>query len=51
MSVASAYASDVSTPENRAKSFGKIGAAFGIGFICGPVLGGLLGEISLTLPF
>ena len=51
MSVASAYASDVSTPENRAKSFGKIGAAFGIGFICGPVLGGLLGEIALTLPF
>jgi DHA1 family tetracycline resistance protein-like MFS transporter len=51
MSVASAYASDVSTPENRAKSFGKIGAAFGLGFICGPVLGGLLGEISLVLPF
>ena len=39
MSVASAYASDVSTPENRAKSFGKIGAAFGFGFICGPMLG------------
>jgi len=51
MSVASAYASDVSTPETRAKSFGKIGAAFGVGFICGPVLGGLLGDISLTLPF
>lgn len=51
MSVASSYASDVSTPEDRAKSFGKIGAAFGLGFICGPVLGGLLGEISLTLPF
>jgi DHA1 family tetracycline resistance protein-like MFS transporter len=51
MSVAFAYASDLSTPDNRAKSFGKIGAAFGIGFICGPVLGGLLGEISLTLPF
>ena len=51
MSVASAYASDVSTPENRAKSFGKIGAAFGAGFLCGPVLGGLLGEISLALPF
>jgi DHA1 family tetracycline resistance protein-like MFS transporter len=51
MSVASAYASDVSTPENRAKSFGKIGAAFGVGFLCGPVLGGLLGEVSLALPF
>jgi len=51
MSVAMAYASDVSTPENRAKSFGKIGAAFGVGFICGPMLGGLLGEINLALPF
>ena len=51
MSVASAYASDVSTPENRAKSFGLIGAAFGMGFICGPMLGGLLGSIDLRLPF
>jgi DHA1 family tetracycline resistance protein-like MFS transporter len=51
MSVASAYASDVSTPDNRAKSFGKIGAAFGLGFICGPILGGMLGNIGLHLPF
>ncbi len=51
MSVASAYASDVSTPENRAKSFGKIGAAFGMGFIAGPMLGGLLGGVDLHLPF
>jgi DHA1 family tetracycline resistance protein-like MFS transporter len=51
MSVAAAYASDVSTPENRAKSFGKIGAAFGFGFVCGPVLGGLLGNVGLHLPF
>ena len=51
MSVASAYASDVSTPENRAKSFGKIGAAFGFGFICGPIIGGLLGNVGLHLPF
>jgi MFS transporter, DHA1 family, tetracycline resistance protein len=51
MSVASAYASDVSTAENRAKTFGLIGAAFGLGFICGPMLGGFLGEISKTLPF
>ncbi|MEQ1516078.1 MAG: TCR/Tet family MFS transporter [Usitatibacteraceae bacterium] len=51
MSVASAYASDVSTPENRAKSFGMIGAAFGMGFICGPMLGGFLGSINLHLPF
>nr|WP_315398874.1 MFS transporter [uncultured Duganella sp.] len=51
MSVASAYASDISTPENRAKSFGKVGAAFGLGFICGPMLGGLLGGVDLRLPF
>jgi len=51
MSVASAYASDISTPDNRAKSFGKIGAAFGMGFIAGPMLGGVLGGIDLHLPF
>jgi len=51
MSVASAYASDISTHENRAKSFGKIGAAFGLGFIAGPMLGGILGGIDLHLPF
>jgi DHA1 family tetracycline resistance protein-like MFS transporter len=51
MSVASAYASDVSTADNRAKSFGKIGAAFGMGFIAGPMLGGILGGIDLHLPF
>jgi DHA1 family tetracycline resistance protein-like MFS transporter len=48
MSVASAYASDISTPDNRAKSFGKVGAAFGLGFICGPMLGGLLGTWTCT---
>ncbi len=51
MSVASAYAADISTHENRAKTFGKVGAAFGLGFICGPMLGGLLGSHSLHLPF
>jgi len=51
MSVAAAYASDISTKENRAKSFGKIGAAFGLGFICGPMLGGMLGNNDLHLPF
>lgn len=51
MSVASAYAADISTHENRAKSFGKVGAAFGLGFICGPMLGGMLGSINLQLPF
>jgi DHA1 family tetracycline resistance protein-like MFS transporter len=51
MAVASAFASDVSTPANRAKSFGMVGAAMGLGFICGPMLGGLLGSIDLHLPF
>jgi len=50
-SVANAYASDVSSAEGRAKSFGLLGAAFGLGFIFGPVLGGLLGSIDLHLPF
>lgn len=51
MSVANAFAADVSTPGNRAKAFGKVGAAFGLGYICGPMLGGLLGGIDLRLPF
>jgi DHA1 family tetracycline resistance protein-like MFS transporter len=51
MSVASAYASDISGHDKRASSFGKIGAAFGLGFICGPMLGGLLGSVGLHLPF
>jgi MFS transporter, DHA1 family, tetracycline resistance protein len=50
-SVANAYASDVSTTEQRAKSFGMVGAAFGLGFIFGPVIGGLLGSVNLHLPF
>jgi MFS transporter, DHA1 family, tetracycline resistance protein len=50
-SVANAYASDVTPPEQRAKSFGLVGAAFGLGFIFGPVLGGLLGSVDLRLPF
>jgi MFS transporter, DHA1 family, tetracycline resistance protein len=50
-SVANAYASDVTPPERRAKSFGLIGAAFGLGFIVGPMIGGLLGSIDLHLPF
>ena len=51
MSVASAYAADISSHEDRAKSFGKVGAAFGLGFIFGPVLGGVLGSHDLHLPF
>jgi len=51
MAVASAYIVDISTNENRARYFGLINAMFGIGFIIGPVLGGLLGEYWLRLPF
>ena len=51
VSTANAYVADVSTPENRSRNFGFVGAMFGIGFILGPVLGGLLGEVSLRLPF
>ena len=50
-SVANAYLADISPPEERAKSFGLIGAAFGLGFIVGPPLGGMLGAIDLQLPF
>ena len=46
-----AYISDVSTDENRAKNFGMIGAAFGLGFIFGPMIGGLLGKIGPRIPF
>jgi DHA1 family tetracycline resistance protein-like MFS transporter len=49
--VASAYIADVSPPEKRAQNFGMIGAAFGIGFIIGPAIGGLLGAHSLRAPF
>lgn len=51
ISTAMAYISDVSTPENKAKNFGLIGAAFGIGFIIGPVIGGLLGQYGSRVPF
>ncbi|MCW5696763.1 MAG: TCR/Tet family MFS transporter [Bauldia sp.] len=47
----SAYIADITPPEKRAASFGLIGIAFGIGFIIGPGLGGLLGEIDVRLPF
>ncbi|HWX34739.1 MAG TPA: TCR/Tet family MFS transporter [Steroidobacteraceae bacterium] len=50
-STAGAYISDITPPEKRAASFGLIGAAFGIGFVLGPALGGLLGVISPRLPF
>ena len=50
-STAGAYIADVSTPEKRAQNFGLIGAAFGLGFIIGPVLGGLLGQYGARVPF
>lgn len=51
ITAASAYIADVSPPEKRAQNFGLIGAAFGLGFIAGPALGGLLGDIGLRMPF
>jgi DHA1 family tetracycline resistance protein-like MFS transporter len=50
-SAASAYIADVTPPEKRAAGFGMIGAAFGLGFIAGPAIGGLLGEYGLRMPF
>ncbi len=50
-SVANAYVADITEPEQRAKRFGMLGAMFGLGFILGPVMGGLLGAIDLHLPF
>lgn len=50
ISVAQAYIADVSAPEDRAKNFGLIGAAFGLGFIIGPALGGMLSHVSLQAP-
>jgi len=49
--VANAYMADISTPENKAQNFGLIGAAFGLGFVIGPALGGLAGQIRIELPF
>lgn len=48
---ATAYIADISTPENRAQNFGMVGAAFGLGFIIGPVIGGLLGSFGPRIPF
>ncbi len=49
--IANAYISDVTPPEGRARAFGIMGAAFGLGFIIGPALGGLLGEYGPRVPF
>ncbi|GAB3548149.1 TCR/Tet family MFS transporter [Spirosoma fluminis] len=48
---ATAYIADISTPEKRAQNFGLVGAAFGVGFILGPALGGFLGQYSPRMPF
>ena len=50
ISAAQAYIADITPPEDRAKSFGLIGAAFGLGFMMGPAIGGLLSTISLQAP-
>jgi len=49
--VANAYVADITPPEDRARRFGLVGAMFGLGFILGPVIGGLLGAIDVHLPF
>jgi MFS family permease len=51
ISIANAYVADISAPEDRARRFGLIGAMFGVGFILGPVIGGVLGDIDVRLPF
>ncbi len=51
ITVANAYIADVTPIEKRPAAFGMIGAAFGLGFVIGPVAGGLLGDISIRLPF
>jgi MFS transporter, DHA1 family, tetracycline resistance protein len=51
ISTAQAYIADITTPENRAKGMGLVGAAFGLGFIFGPVIGGVLSQWSISLPF
>lgn len=51
ISTAFAYITDVTPPEKRAKNFGYLSAAFGLGFVIGPAVGGLLGHYSLRLPF
>jgi len=49
--VANAYVADITEPQDRARRFGLLGAMMGLGFIVGPVMGGLLGAINLQLPF
>src|ERR1041385_8914998 len=50
-STGGAYVADIPSPQERAKSFGRLTSAFSFGFIIGPVLGGMLGDINIRLPF
>ena len=51
ISTAQAYVADVTTPENRAKGMGMFGAAFGLGFIFGPAIGGIMSQWGMNVPF
>jgi len=51
IAAANAYVADVTSPERRAQNFGLLGAAFGLGFVIGPAVGGVLGDIDIRLPF
>jgi MFS transporter, DHA1 family, tetracycline resistance protein len=49
--IANAYIADITAPEDRSKAFGMMGAAFGLGFVIGPAIGGILGEYGPRVPF
>jgi MFS transporter, DHA1 family, tetracycline resistance protein len=51
LAACNAYVADVTPPEKRAQGYGLVGAAFGLGFVIGPAIGGLLGQVSIRLPF
>lgn len=51
LAACNAYVADVTPPEKRAQGYGLVGAAFGLGFVIGPAIGGLLGQVNIRLPF
>jgi DHA1 family tetracycline resistance protein-like MFS transporter len=51
LATCNAYIADVTPPEKRAQGFGLVGAAFGVGFVVGPLIGGFFGQFSIKLPF